>query len=131
MGLLDRVKAAQSQAAGAMSGVGGYGGMASGTGMGPDIGAQAAYAQLVNKLGKVGVQAPGVVEALRPSAQSDVAGGQLTEVDVTITPTGGTPYQATVKQSFLPSQLEGLSQGASIGLKYDPDNPTAAIIYSW
>ena len=127
MGLLDRVKAAQSQAAGAMGSGGGYAGMVSAT----DLGAQAAYAQLVNKLGKVGVQAPGVVDALRPSAQSDMAGAQMTEVDVTITPTGGTPYQATVRQSFLPSQLEGLSQGASIGLKYDPDNPTAAIIYSW
>jgi hypothetical protein len=122
MGLLDRVKAAQSQATGAMAGVGGMGGMSGG--LGGDMAAQAAYAQLVNKLGQVGVQAPGVID-------TDMGGGQMTEVDVTVTPAGGQPYQATVRQSFLPSQLEGLSQGAAIGVKYDPDNPSAALIYSW
>ncbi|HEY1522854.1 MAG TPA: hypothetical protein VGF70_07555 [Solirubrobacteraceae bacterium] len=131
MGLLDRVKAAQSQAAGAMAG--GMGGMGSGMGatMGGDMAAQAAYAQLVNKLGKVGVQASAVIDTLRPTGQTDMGGGQMTEVDVTISPDGGTPYQTTVRQSFLPSQLEGLSPGASIGVKYDPDNPPAALIYSW
>jgi hypothetical protein len=130
MGLLDRVKAAQSQASGAMAGVGGMGsGM--GSAMGGDMAAQAAYAQLVNKLGKVGVQASAVIDTLRPTGQTDMGGGQMTEVDVTVSPDGGTPYQTTVRQSFLPSQLEGLSGGASIGVKYDPDNPPAALIYSW
>jgi hypothetical protein len=126
MGLLDRVKAAQSQAAGAVAGVGGMG-----SAIGGDMAAQAAYAQLVNKLGKVGVQAPAVIDVLRPTGQTDMGGGQMTEVDVTISPDAGTPYQATVRQSFLPSQLEGLSPGASIGVKYDPDNPSAALIYRW
>ncbi len=130
MGLLDRVKAAQSQAAEAMTGIGGMGsGM--GSAMGGDMAAQAAYAQLVNKLGKAGAPAPAVIDALRPTGQTDMGGGQMTEVDVTISPEGGTPYQTTVKQSFLPSQLEGLSPGASIGVKYDPDNPSAALIYTW
>lgn len=131
MGLLDRVKAAQAQAAGAVSGAGGLGGMGSGMGLGGGIAAQAAHAQLVNKLGKVGVQAPAVLDALRPTGQTDMGGGQQTEVDVTITPAAGQPYQTTVRQSFLPSQLEGLSPGASIGVKYDPDDPSAAIIYTW
>ena len=55
----------------------------------------------------------------------------MTEVDVTVSPADGVPYQTTVKQSFLPSQLEGLSPGASIRVKYDPSNPSAAIIVSW
>ena len=129
MGLLDRVKAAQSQATAAMGGVGGAGSTSSA--LGGDLAAQAAYAQLVNKLSKVGVQAPGVVNALRPTGQADMGGGQKTEVDVTITPADGVPYQTTVKQSFIPAQLEGLSVGTAIGVKYDPDNPSAAIIYSW
>jgi hypothetical protein len=126
MGLLDRVKAAQSQAAGTVPGMGGMG-----SGMGGDMAAQAAYAQLVNKLGKVGMQASAVIDTLRPTGQTDMGGGQMTEVDVTISPDGGTPYQTTVRQSFLPSQLAGLSPGTSIGVKYDPDNPPAALIYSW
>jgi hypothetical protein len=130
MGLLDRVKTAQSQAAGAVAGMGGMGsGM--GSAMGGDMAAQAAYAQLVNKLGQVGVQASAVIDTLRPTGQTDLSGGQMTEVDVTVSPAAGVPYQTTVRQSFLPSQLEGLSPGGSIGVKYDPDNPSAALIYSW
>jgi hypothetical protein len=130
MGLLDRVKAAQSQPAGAMTGIGGMGsGM--GSAMGVDMAAQAAYAQLVNRLGQVGVPASAVIDALRPTGQTDMGGGQMTEVDVSISPDGGTSYQTTIRQSFLPSQLEGLSPGASIGVKYDPNNPPGALIYSW
>jgi hypothetical protein len=60
-----------------------------------------------------------------------MGGGQMTEVDVTITPAGGPAYETTVKQSFLPAQLEGLASGSAITVKYDPDNPSAALIYSW
>ena len=130
MGLLDRVKAAQAQAAGAMGS--GMGTMGSGMGaMSGNMAEQAAYAQLVNKVNRTGVQASAMIDALRPTGQTDMGGGQRTEVDVTITPADGAPYQTTVRQSFLPSQLEDLSPGKSIGVKYDPDNPSAAIIYTW
>ena len=127
MGLLDRVKTAQQQAAGAMAGAGGMGGMMGGG----DMAEQAAYAQLANKLGSQGVEAPAVVQAMRPTGETDMGGGQKTEVDVTIAPAAGSPYQTTIKQSFLPAQLEGLSAGSAITVKYDPDNPAAALIYGW
>jgi hypothetical protein len=127
MGLLDRVKTAQQQAAGAMSGAGGVGGMMGGG----DMAAQAAAAQLANKLGAQGVEAPGVIRAIRPTGETDMGGGQKTEVDVTIAPTDGSAYDATITQSFLAAQLEGLDAGDAITVKYDPDNPTAALIYGW
>ena len=96
-----------------------------------NMGAQAQYAQLAQKLKASGVEAPGTVVALRDTGERDMGGGQKTEVDVTISPTGGSPYDTTVKQSFLPAQLEGLSVGHSITVKYDPDNPSAALIYGW
>ncbi len=119
MGLLDRVKNAQQQAAGAMAGAGGMGG------------GDMAYAQLANKLGAQGVEAPGVIRAIRPTGETDMGGGQKTEVDVTIAPDGGTPYETTITQSFLAAQLEGLAEGAPITVKFDPDNPSAALIYGW
>jgi hypothetical protein len=127
MGLLDRVKAAQQQAAGAVAGAGGLGGMMGGG----DMTGQAAYAQLANKLGASGIEASGVIEAMRATGETDMSGSQKTEVDVTITPPGGPAYDATIKQSFLPAQLEGLAPGGAITVKYDPDNPSAALIYSW
>jgi len=125
MGLLDRVKTAQQQAAGAMSG--GLGGMTGGG----DMAAQAAAAQLANKLGAQGVEAPGVIRAIRPTGETDMGGGQKTEVDVTIAPADGSAYDTTITQSFLAAQLEGLDAGGAITVKYDPDHPTAALIYGW
>lgn len=127
MGFLDKVKQAQQQAAGAMSG-GMVGGM---PGMG-DMAGAAAAAQLAQKLRASGVEAPGVINAMRFTGQTDMGGGQEHQVDVTITPQNGSgPYQTTITQSFIPSQLEGLSEGAPITVKYDPDNPSAALIYGW
>jgi hypothetical protein len=126
MGLLDRMKHAQAQASEAMSNSGGMKGM-----MGGNSADQAAYAQLAQKLKASGVEAEGTVLALRDTGERDFGGGQKTEVDVQISPTGGTPYDTTVKQSFLPAQLETLAVGGAIKVKYDPDNPPMALIYGW
>jgi hypothetical protein len=127
MGLFSRVKDPQQQASQAMGAAGGMKGMMGGG----DMSAQVAHAQLVNKLRDSGVEAPGVIGALRPTGEADLGGGQKTEVDATITRADGQAYQTTITQSFLPAQLETLSAGTSIKVKYDPDNPSAAIIYGW
>lgn len=131
MGLFKNMKDMQAQAKDAMAGAGGMGGgMGGATGMG-DMGAQAAYAQLAQKLAASGVEAPGVVHSIRPSGQSDISGGQQVDFDVSIRPAAGEPYQTTISQSMLPAQLEGINEGASITVKYDPDSPTSALIYGW
>ena len=131
MGLFRNMKDAQAQAQEAMANQGGMGGGMGGmTGMG-DMGAQAAYAQLAQKLHASGVEAPGVVHSIRPTGQTDVGGGQQVEFDVSIRPAEGDPYQTTISQSMLPAQLEGISEGGSITVKYDPDSPTSALIYGW
>lgn len=135
MGLFGKMKDMQGQAQEAMAGAGAAqqqqaGGMQGIPGMG-DMQAQAAYAQLANKLGASGVEAPGVVHAIRPSGQTDMSGGQNVDFDVSIRPAAGDPYQTTITQSMLPAQLEGIAEGASITVKYDPDSPTSALIYGW
>jgi hypothetical protein len=92
---------------------------------------QAAYAQLAQKLQQSGVEAPGVVHAIRATGQTDMGGGQMTEFDVSIKPADGDPFQTTVKQSMLPAMLEEVSEGQSITVKYDPDSPTSAMIFGW
>jgi hypothetical protein len=124
------MKDMQSQAQDAMANQGGTGGGMAGMGMG-DMGAQAAYAQLAQKLHASGVEAPGVVHSIRPTGQTDVGGGQQVDFDVSIRPADGDPYQTTISQSMLPAQLEGISDGAAITVKYDPDSPTSALIYGW
>ena len=123
MGLLDRMKAAQQQASEAMSNAGGMKGMMGSMAPG-NMAGQTAYRDLAQKLKASGVEAPGKITAIRDT------GGQ-TEVDVTIAPSDGAPYDATVTQSFIPSQLEGLAVGGAVTVKYDPDDPQKALLYGW
>jgi hypothetical protein len=129
MGFLDKMKDAQSQAQQAMASNPGMAQQAHG--MGGDMTGQAAYAQMAQKLHASGVEAPGVVHAIRQSGNTDVGGGEEVEFDVSIKPATGDPYQTTIKQSMLPAQMEGISEGQSITVKYDPDSPTSALIYGW
>ena len=96
-----------------------------------DMAAMAAYSQKVNKIGQAGIEAPGVVHVIRVTGTPDISGATMTEFDVSIRPEGGEMYEATVEQSMLPFQMEGISEGQAVVVKYDPDNPSAAILYSW
>jgi hypothetical protein len=131
VGFRDKIRGAQDQAREAMAAAGqGQSGMPPGAG-GTDMGAQAAYAQMAQKLAQSGVEAPGVIHAIRPTGETDMGGGQKVEFDVSIKPADGEPFQTTVSQSMLPAQMADLSEGKSITVKYDPDSPTSALIYSW
>ncbi len=130
MGLFDKIKDAQQQAQDAAAGAGGMqGGM--NAAMGGDMAGQAAAAQKYQKLAQSGVEAQGVIHAIRPTGQTDISGGQMTDFDVSIKPAEGEPFQTTISQSMLPAQMEGLSEGMAITVKYDPDAPASALLHSW
>ena len=132
MGLFGKMKDAQQQAQEAMAGAGAAQAPGAMPGMdGAAMAAQAAYAQKAQKLHAQGVEAPAQLHSIRPTGTTDVGGGQEVDFDVTITPAGGAPYQTTIRQSMLAAQLEGISEGAAITVKYDPDDPTQALIYGW
>jgi hypothetical protein len=124
MGLFGKMKDATAQAQQAMA-------QGGGAGMATDMSGQAAYAQLAQKLHQSGVEAPGVIHSIRPTGQTEMGGGQKVEFDVSIKPADGDPFQTTIAQSMLPAQMEGLSDGKAITVKYDPASPTSALIYGW
>lgn len=133
MGLFSKAKDAQKQAQEAMAGAG-MAGMAGGgmPGMsGQDMAAMAAMSQKLNTIAQRGVEAPGVIKGIRAAGAPDVAGATPHHIDVTIAPEGGTPYDATIEQSLLPAQLETLAEGNMVTVKYDPENPAAALLHSW
>ncbi len=143
MGLFDKMKDAKGQAADAMANAAAMqqaAGAAAPTGMGApdmagmggqDMAKMAAYSQKVNTLAQVGVEAPGVIHAIRAVGTPDISGATWHEFDVSIRPDGAEPYQTMIEQSMLPFQMEGLSEGQAIVAKYDPSAPTQAIISSW
>jgi hypothetical protein len=139
MGLFDKAKQAQKDAADAMaqaaamqqqaSAPEGFGVMP-GTG-GQDMAAMAAYAAKMNELAQSGVKAPGVIHTLTPSGVPDVSGATMHSIAVTFRPEGGEPIETTIDQSLLPFQLETLREGLPCTVKYDPDMPTSAVLESW
>lgn len=90
-----------------------------------------AYVAKINKIGSSGVEAPGTIKAIRPVGSPDMSGATEHEFDVTITPAGGAAYDTTILQSMLPMQMQGLSEGKAVTVKYDPDKPTDALLHGW
>ena len=141
MGLFDKkIKGAQQAAADAMAQAQGAQAGAPGAPAGFDMGAMtggqdmaamAAYSQKVNKIAQSGLEAPGVIHSLTANGTPDVSGATMYAVAVTYRPEGADPIETTIDQSLLPFQLEGLSEGQSVTVKYDPDAPTSAVLHSW
>jgi hypothetical protein len=90
-----------------------------------------AYVAMVNKIGQKGVEAPADLKAIRAVGSPDMSGGTLHEFDVTVKASGLDPYDTTIKQSMLPQQMTNLTAPKSVTVKYDPDNPSAALLSSW
>src|ERR1700754_2341956 len=100
-------------------------------GLGGGVQGQMAYAQLAQKLHAQGVQANGVVSAVRPTGQVDFGGSPEIDFDVTITKPTGESYATTIRQGMAAGAESGIQPGKSVTVKYDPDNPASAMIYGW
>ena len=138
MGLFDKAKQAKQSAADAMAQAGAMqqqAGVPMGADMpgmgGQDMAAMAAYSAKVNKLAQSGVEAPGVIHTITATGTPDISGATMHAIAVTYRPEGGDPIEATIEQSLLPFQLEGLSEGKQCTVKYDPDLPSSAVLQSW
>jgi hypothetical protein len=100
-------------------------------GLGGGVQGQMAYAQLAQKLHHQGIQATGVVSAVRPTGQTDFGGSPEIDFDVTITKPTGESYATTIRQGMNAAQVGDIQPGKSVTVKYDPDNPASAMIYGW
>jgi hypothetical protein len=138
MGLFDKAKQAKQSAADAMAQAGAMqqqAGVPMGADMpgmgGQDMAAMAAMSAKLNKLATSGIEAPGVIHTITATGSPDISGATMHAIAVTYRPEGGDPIEATVEQSLLPFQLEGLAEGKPCTVKYDPDVPSSAILSSW
>jgi hypothetical protein len=138
MGLCDKAKQAKQSAADAMAQAGAMqqqAGVPMGADMpgmgGQDMAAMAAMSAKLNKLATSGIEAPGVIHTITATGSPDISGATMHAIAVTYRPEGGDPIEATVEQSLLPFQLEGLAEGKPCTVKYDPDVPSSAILSSW
>jgi len=117
MGFIDKLKGGQQQPAE--------------FGLGGGVQGQQAYAQLAQKLHHQGIQASGVVNAVRPTGQVDFGGSPEIDFDLTITGPDGQSWPATVRQGMNAAQSNDIQPGATVTVKYDADDPSKAMIYGW
>ncbi len=95
------------------------------------LAAEMADAQRIQTVSKHGVEAPAVIRAIRATGETNLGGARTLELDVSIRPPASVAYQTQIRQSFSPTQLEGLAEGRSITVKYDPDEPGTALVIDW
>jgi hypothetical protein len=86
------------------------------------------FAQLLQKVMAVGVDAPAVINAIAPGVNSPLGSGIDTVFEVTIKPPNGDAYVTTIRQSMQQPVLDKMSVGDPISVRYDPDDPKAALI---
>ena len=57
------------------------------------------------------------------------SGGHQIEFDLTVHPEGGADYQAHVSQSLHDATLQGVTEGAKILVKVDPEDPQSLLVW--
>ena len=89
------------------------------------------YAQFAQRVMKRGVEAPGVIRTIRPTERTDLGGGRPVDLVVSVEVGEGERVDAQVRQHLVPAQLQTLREGGSVTVKYDPDDPTRALLVGW
>jgi hypothetical protein len=108
MGFLDKVKGTAKQA---LNPVG-----------------QAGERDKIQRINKTGVQTPATVNSMR-EVGTQLGGGHQIEFDLTVHPAGGEDYQVHVSQSMHDVTLQGITDGASITVKVDPEDPESLLVW--
>src|SRR5438128_2696136 len=82
----------------------------------------------IMRINDAGVQTPATVNSMR-EVGTQFGGGHQIEFDLTVHPEGGADYDVHVSQSLHDVTLEGISDGARIIVKVDPEDPQSLLVW--
>ena len=116
MGFMDRLKGAAESAQN----------MTSKVGVGADAG-QMGLANKAQKLTKVGVDTPAMIDSMTPTGKTDAPGGAENVIELTVKPAAGEPYAVTINQYIYPSNPR--ATGDAVNVKVDPDDANTVMIF--
>lgn len=89
---------------------------------------QAGQRDKIMRINKVGVQTTATVDSMK-EVGTQLGGGHQIEFDLTVHPDSGSDYQAHVSQSLHNVTLQGVSEGATILVKVDPEDPQSLLVW--
>jgi hypothetical protein len=116
MGFLDRAKkAAETVSA-----------QTSKFGVGADAG-QIDLANRAQRLTNQGVDTPAHIDSMSATGKTDTPGGAEHMIELTVSPAGGAPYQATINQYIYPSNP--FTAGEDVSVKVDPADSQSMMIF--
>src|SRR3954452_20819390 len=116
MGFMDKLKGAAESVQAQTSKVG----------VGADAG-QMALANKGKRLMDAGVDTPAHINTMTSTGKTDTPGGTEHMVEVTISPAGGTPYDATFNQYIYPSAP--FSADEDVIVRVDPDDANTVMLW--
>ncbi len=82
----------------------------------------------IMRINKVGVQQRATVNSMK-EVGTQFGGGHQIEFDLTVHPEGGADYQVHISQSLHDATLQGVSEGADILVKVDPEDPQSLLVW--
>jgi hypothetical protein len=94
------------------------------------IGASADQMGLANRAKKLmndGVDTPAHIDQMTATGNTDTPGGSEYVIDITVTPTGGAPYQVQTNQYIYPAAP--YAAGENVVVKVDPADPNVLMIW--
>jgi len=89
---------------------------------------QAGERDKIMRISKSGVQTPATVDSMR-EVGTQLGGGHQIEFDLTVHPEGREDYHVHLSQSLHEVTLKGVTQGANIIVKVDPDDPQSLLVW--
>ncbi|OBK44613.1 hypothetical protein [Mycobacterium sp. 1081908.1] len=89
---------------------------------------QAATRDKIMRLNQSGVLTPATVDSMRETG-TQLGGGHQIDFELTVHPASGSDYQVRVSQSMHDVTLNGISEGARINVKVDPDDPQSLLVW--
>ena len=89
---------------------------------------QAGTRDKIMKLNKSGVLTPATVNSMRETGTA-LGGQHQIDFELTVHPEGGAAYQVRLSQSLHEVTLKGVSEGARINVKVDPDDPQSLLVW--
>jgi hypothetical protein len=118
MGFLDKMKEAGEKASAATSKFG--------VGASAD---QIQQANLAQKLSTSGVDTKAHIDKMTATGNTDATQSIEYDVELTVSPAGGEPYQATTRQYVHPAAANAFVEGADVTVKVDPDDAFAMMLF--
>ena len=71
---------------------------------------------------------PATVNSMQETG-TQLGGGHQIDFELTVHPEGGADYQVQVSQAMHEASLQGVSEGASINVKVDPEDPQSLLVW--